>query len=212
MGFVTLGLFAMNQQAVEGAMFQMLSHGVVSGALFLCVGVIYDRLHTRDISRYGGLVKNMPVYATIFMIMTMASIGLPGTSGFVGEFLVLIGTYKVSTTATFVAATGVVLGAAYMLFLYRRVVFGPLTKPDVKAMRDLSAREVFIFAPLVILVFWMGIHPASFIQPMSPSIKRVIDHYNARVLNIAAPAEAAVPVKTEKAEPKHEKSQKGDKK
>ena len=181
MGFVTLGIFAANQQSVDGAMFQMLSHGVVSAALFLCVGVVYDRLHTRDINRYGGLVKNMPRYAAVFMLFAMASVGLPGTSGFVGEFLVLAGAFQVNTTITFLAATGVVLGAAYMLFLYRRVVFGALTKPDVKAMKDLNAREILIFAPLVVLVLWMGIYPSSVIKPMAPSIERVLTNYHARV-------------------------------
>ncbi len=190
MGFVTLGLFAMNQQGVEGAMFQMLSHGVVSGALFLCVGVVYDRLHTREISRYGGLVKNMPLFATFFMIFTMASVGLPGTSGFVGEFLVLLGVYQVSTLAAFVAATGVILGAAYMLYLYKRVVFGAVTNPDVKTMPDLNRREIFIFAPLVALVFWMGIYPSSFITPMAPSIKKVVDNYQARISASVPAAEA----------------------
>ena len=177
MGFVTIGIFTFNQQGIEGAMFQMLSHGVVSAALFLCVGVVYDRLHTREIARYGGLVKNMPKYAAVFMIFTMASVGLPGTSGFIGEFLVLIGIYQVSTGVTFLAATGVVLGAAYMLLLYKRVVFGELTKPDVKAMKDIGAREVFIFAPLVALVFWMGIYPNSFIKPMAPSIAKIVQSY-----------------------------------
>jgi len=181
MGFVTLGIFTFNQQGVEGAMFQMLSHGIVSAALFLCVGVVYDRLHTREIARYGGLVKNMPRYATAFMLFAMASVGLPGTSGFVGEFLVLIGTYKVSTFFAFLAATGVVLGAAYTLYLYKRVVFGELNKPDVKAMKDINVREMAIFAPLIVLVLWMGIYPSTVIAPMAPSLARVIDHYHARV-------------------------------
>jgi len=196
MGFVTLGIFAANQQSVDGAMFQMLSHGIVSGALFLCVGVVYDRLHTRDINRYGGLVKNMPKYAAFFMLFTMASVGLPGTSGFVGEFLVLAGAWQVDTTMTFLAATGVVLGAAYMLFLYRRVVFGALTKPDVKAMKDLNLREVAIFVPLIVLVLWMGIYPSSVIRPMAPSTARVLEHYHARVdvweVERAAAADAAM--------------------
>jgi NADH-quinone oxidoreductase subunit M len=189
MGFVTIGIFSFNQQGIEGAMFQMLSHGIVSAALFLCVGVVYDRLHTREITRYGGLVKNMPRYATAFMIFTMASVGLPGTSGFVGEFLVLLGVYQVSTLTAFLAATGVILGAAYMLYLYKRVVFGETTKSDVKAMKDINPREIMIFAPLILLVFWMGIYPSSFITPMAPAIKKVVDNYHAR---IAQPAEAAV--------------------
>lgn len=177
MGFVTLGIFAVTSQGLDGAMFQMLSHGVVSAALFLCVGVIYDRLHTREINRYGGLVKNMPKYAVAFMIFMMASVGLPGTSGFVGEFLVLLGTYKVNTYAAFGAAIGLVLGAAYMLYLYKRVVFGALTKSDVKSMKDLSLREIMIFVPLIGLVFWMGIYPTSFLAPMQPALTKVIERY-----------------------------------
>ena len=152
MGFVTIGIFSVTTQGLQGSMFQMLSHGVVSAALFLCVGVVYDRLHTREITRYGGLVNNMPRYATIFMLFMLASVGLPGTSGFVGEFLVLLGVYQVSTVTTFLAATGLVLGAAYMLYLYKRVVFGQLTKADVKAMTDVSCREVAVFAPLACAV------------------------------------------------------------
>ncbi len=178
MGFVTIGIFSVTTQGMQGAMFQMLSHGVVSAALFLCVGVVYDRLHTREIARYGGLVNNMPRYATIFMIFMLASVGLPGTSGFVGEFLVLLGTYQVNTITTFLAATGVVLGAAYMLYLYKRVVFGELTKADVKAMADVNCREIAIFVPLIALVFWMGIYPSSFINPMAPALEKVITRYN----------------------------------
>jgi NADH-quinone oxidoreductase subunit M len=177
MGFVTLGIFAMTLQGVTGAMFQMLSHGIVSAALFLCVGVVYDRLHTREIARYGGLVKNMPRYATVFMIFMLASVGLPATSGFVGEFLVLVGTYQVNTTVTFLAATGVVLGAAYMLYLYKRVIFGEAPSAEVKAMPDLSLRELAIFTPLLVLVFWMGIYPSSFINPMTPSIEKLVVRY-----------------------------------
>jgi NADH-quinone oxidoreductase subunit M len=162
-------------------MFQMLSHGIVSAALFLCVGVVYDRLHTREIDRYGGLVKNMPNYAVAFMLFAMASIGLPGTSGFVGEFLVLVGSYQVSTMVTALAATGVVLGAAYTLLLYKRVVFGELVKPDVRAMKDLSAREVMIFAPMIVLVLWMGIYPSSFTRPMAPSLAKVITDFKADI-------------------------------
>jgi NADH-quinone oxidoreductase subunit M len=178
MGFVTLGIFTLTTQGMQGAMFQMLSHGIVSAALFLCVGVVYDRLHTREIGRYGGLVKNMPRYATVFMIFMLASVGLPGTSGFVGEFLVLLGAYQVDTLTTALAATGVVLGAAYMLYLYKRVVFGELTKADVRAMTDISPREIAIFAPLIALVFWMGIYPSSFINPMAPALEKVITRYN----------------------------------
>jgi NADH-quinone oxidoreductase subunit M len=191
MGFVTIGIFAVTTQGLQGSMFQMLSHGVVSAALFLCVGVVYDRLHTREISRYGGLVNNMPRYATIFMVFMMASVGLPGTSGFVGEFLVLIGVYQVSTLTTFLAATGVVLGAAYMLYLYKRVVFGALTKADVKAMTDVDCREVAIFVPLLALVFWMGIYPSSFLKPMAPALEKVITRFHQA--NGDATTEAAEP-------------------
>jgi NADH-quinone oxidoreductase subunit M len=163
---------------MQGAMFQMLSHGVVSAALFLCVGVVYDRLHTREISRYGGLVNNMPRYATVFMIFMLASVGLPGTSGFVGEFLVLLGAYQVNTIVTFLAATGVVLGAAYMLYLYKRVVFGEIKHDDVRKMTDINIREIIIFAPLIALVLWMGIYPSSFINPMAPALEKVITRYH----------------------------------
>ncbi len=174
MAFVTIGLFCFNQQGVEGAIFTMLSHGVVSGALFLCVGVVYDRMHTREIDAYGGLVERMPRYALVFMIFTMASIGLPGLSGFVGEFLVLLGAYKASTWVAFVAATGVILGAAYMLLLYRKVIFGTLTKDSLKAILDMNAREVVLFAPLVVLVFWMGIYPQTFLEPLRKPVEKLL--------------------------------------
>ncbi len=153
----------------------MLRHGVVSAALFLCVGVVYDRLHTREISRYGGLVHNMPQYALAFMVFMLASVGLPGTSGFVGEFLSLIGAFQVNTWVAFFATSGIVLGAAYMLYLYRRVIFGVITKDDVRAMIDLSPREVLIFAPMIAVVLWMGIYPASFLRPMQPSLANLIE-------------------------------------
>ncbi len=166
MAIVTIGLFAFNRQGIEGAMIVMLSHGLVSGALFLCVGVIYDRLHTREINRYGGLSINMPRYAVLFLLFTMASIGLPGTSGFVGEFLSLAGTYQVSTWATLVCTTGIILGAAYMLFLYRRIAFGEIVHDDVRVMPDLSLREIGLLVPIAAVVLWMGIYPESFIAPM----------------------------------------------
>jgi len=178
MGFVTIGIFVLNTQGVEGAIFQMLSHGIVSGALFLCVGVVYDRLHTREIARYGGLVHNMPRYAVVFMIFTLAAVGLPGTSGFVGEILVLFGAYESSSWIAFIAATGVVLGAAYMLYLYRRVIFGELEKDDLKGLLDLDARELAIFAPLVVLVLWMGIYPSSFLDVMHVSVDSLIERYD----------------------------------
>jgi NADH-quinone oxidoreductase subunit M len=186
MGFVTIGIFSMNQQGVQGAVLQMVSHGIVSGALFLCVGVIYDRMHTRLIDRYGGLVERMPKYALIFMIFTMASIGLPGTSGFVGEFLVLTGLFQFSTWFAALAATGVVLGAAYALWLYRRVVFGKLVREDLKTITDVGPREIAVFAPLVAIALWMGIYPASFLTPMSASVSHLIKNYEVALLNSAA--------------------------
>ncbi len=177
MGFVTIGMFTLKQQGVEGSVFQMLSHGIVSGALFLCVGVVYDRLHTREIARYGGLVQNMPRYAVVFMLMMLASVGLPGTSGFVGEFLILIGAFQDNTWVALLATIGIILGAAYMLWLYRRVVFGKITRDDVKGMLDLSPREVAIFAPLVLVVLWMGIYPSSFLNVISVSVEALIQNY-----------------------------------
>lgn len=179
MGFVTLGIFVANQEGLQGAMFQMLSHGVVSGALFLIVGVVYDRLHTRDIDRYGGLADNMPKYAVVFMVMMLAAVGLPGTSGFIGEFLVLVGAFQVSTWFTALAATGLILGAAYMLYLYRRVVFGTITRDDVRVMPDLSWREIVVFAPIVFLVLWMGIYPSSFLKPMQPALANLVERVEA---------------------------------
>jgi len=174
MAIVTIGLFAFNRQGIEGAMIVMLSHGLVSAALFLCVGVIYDRLHTREISRYGGLAINMPRYALLFMVFTMASVGLPGTSGFVGEFLSLAGTYQVSTTMTLLCTTGIILGAAYMLYLYRRVVFGEIVHDDVRAMPDLSMREMALLAPIAAAVMWMGVYPESFLAPMRSDVATLV--------------------------------------
>jgi NADH-quinone oxidoreductase subunit M len=174
MGFVTIGIFTFNIQGLEGAMLQMISHGLVSGALFLCVGVVYDRMHTRDIQRYGGVVNVMPRYAAIFMFFTMASVGLPATSGFVGEFLVLLGAFKASTLVAFIAATGVVLGAAYMLWLYRRVVFGDITNGEVRAMGDLHIRELVIFVPIILMVLWIGLYPKPYIKAMEPSMQNLI--------------------------------------
>jgi len=183
MAIVTVGLFAFNEQGLEGAMIVMLSHGLVSGALFLCVGVIYDRLHTREIARYGGLSINMPKYALFFMLFTMASVGLPGTSGFVGEFLSLIGIYNVSSWVTAVCATGIILGAAYMLYLYWRVAFGVQRHADAAAMPDLNAREWLMLAPIAAAVLWMGVYPDSFLAPIRADI-RALDARLAR----AAPA------------------------
>jgi len=170
MAIVTVGLFAFNKQGLEGAMIVMLSHGLVSGALFLCVGVIYDRLHTREIDRYGGLSINMPKYAILFLLFTMASIGLPGTSGFVGEFLALLGIYEVSSWVALVCTTGIILGAGYMLYLYRRIAYGELVHDDVKAMPDLNAREMALLAPIAAVVLWMGVYPESFLAPMRQDI------------------------------------------
>jgi len=181
MAFVTIGLFVLNPQGIEGGLFQMLSHGVVSGALFLCVGVVYDRLHTREIARYGGLVNIMPKYAVVFMIFAMAGIGLPGTSGFVGEFLALTGAWLYSSALAFVAATGVILAAAYMLWLYRRVIFGELVKDDLKKMPDLKPREIAIFAPLIVVVLWMGIYPKPFFEVMNPSVEALLEDHRAAI-------------------------------
>jgi NADH-quinone oxidoreductase subunit M len=177
MGFVTIGAFTLTEQGIQGSIFQMLSHGVVSGALFLCVGVIYDRIHSREISDYGGLVSRMPRYALFFMLFMMASVGLPGTSGFVGEFLILMAAFEVSTWLAVLATTGVVLGATYMLWLYRRVIFGVLEKENLKAILDLSPREIAIFAPLIVLVLWMGIYPAPFLDAMAASVEQLIANY-----------------------------------
>ena len=177
MGFVTLGIFTVNVHGVEGSIFQMLSHGIVSGALFLCVGVVYDRLHTREITRYGGLAKNMPAYAFVFMFFTMASVGLPGTSGFVGELLVLMGAFEANSWVALFAATGLILGAAYMLYLYRRIIFGKLTKEDLKGLLDLSPREVAVFVPLIVMVLWMGVYPSTFLDPIHASVSKLINDY-----------------------------------
>ncbi|WP_027168990.1 NADH-quinone oxidoreductase subunit M [Mesorhizobium sp. WSM3224] len=181
MGFVTMGIFAMNQEGVQGAIFQMLSHGLVSGALFLCVGVIYDRMHTREIDAYGGLVNNMPKYATAFMIFTMANVGLPGTSGFVGEFLTMLGVFRVNTWVAFFAATGVILSAAYALWLYRRVIFGALTKDSLKNLLDLSTREKAIIYPLVVLVIFFGVYPAPVFDATAASVKTLVTNVTASI-------------------------------
>ena len=183
MGFVTIGIFTLNSQGLEGAIFQMLSHGIVSGALFLCVGVIYDRMHTREIAAYGGLVNRMPKYALVFMVFTMASVGLPATSGFVGEFLVLLGAFYYNTWLAVFAATGVVLGAAYMLYVYRRIIFGKLDKENLMSIKDLSYREIIVFAPLILLVFWMGVYPSPFLDVMSVSVENLITNFNVALNN-----------------------------
>jgi NADH-quinone oxidoreductase subunit M len=192
MGFVTMGIFAMNAQGVQGGIFQMLSHGIVSGALFLCVGVVYDRLHTREIAAYGGLVNRMPVYALIFLVFTMANVGLPGTSGFVGEFLSLIGTFRVNTWVTFFATTGVILSAGYALWLYRRIVFGALEKDSLKAMLDVSPREIAILAPLVVLAIFFGFYPAPVMDVTHAAVDQLISNYQA-ALSGAGKLAAALP-------------------
>ncbi|WP_112810078.1 NADH-quinone oxidoreductase subunit M [Ensifer sp.] len=179
MGYVTMGIFAANTQGVQGAIFQMLSHGIVSGALFLCVGVVYDRLHTREISAYGGLVNNMPKYAVAFMVFTMANVGLPGTSGFVGEVLTLVGAFRANTWVALFATSGVVLSAAYALWLYRRVVFGALEKESLKALLDLSGREKAILYPLVILTIFFGVYPAPIFDATAASVDLLVNNYSA---------------------------------
>jgi NADH-quinone oxidoreductase subunit M len=174
MGFVTFGLFAMNRQGIEGALIVMLSHGLVSGALFLVVGVIYDRLHTREIAVYGGLSNNMPGYALLFMLFTMASVGLPGTSGFVGEFLSLTGTYQASTWGAIAGTTGIILGACYALYLYWRICFGTARTAEAAAMPDLSMREWWLLAPIALAVLWMGVYPESFLRPMRDDVAYIM--------------------------------------
>ena len=188
MGFVTIGIFTLNTQGIEGAMLVMLSHGVVSAALFLCVGVVYDREHSRLIEHYGGLVHRMPVYAFIFMVFTLASVGLPGTSGFVGEFLSLVGAYNTNTWVAALATTGIILGPAYMLWLYRRVVFGDLVKEHLKDIMDLNAREIAIFVPMVLFVMLMGIYPEAFLSVIRVSVENLIVQARSveGALNVAA--------------------------
>ena len=189
MAFVTVGIFAGNEQAIAGSIIQMLSHGIVSAALFLCVGVVYDRIHSREIETYGGLVHRMPFYAFVFLLFTLASVGLPGTSGFVGEILVLVGAFKANTWVAALIATGMVLGAAYMLYLYRRVIFGELTKEHLMKITDLNKREILIFAPLVIIVIWMGVYPAPFLDAIDASVANLVKNYQGA---LAAAAETAM--------------------
>lgn len=179
MGYVTMGIFAANQQGVDGAIFQMLSHGFISGALFLCVGVVYDRMHTRQIDAYGGLVNNMPAYALIFMLFTMANVGLPGTSGFIGEFLTLVGIFQVNTWVALVATSGVILSAAYALWLYRRVMMGDLIKESLRAITDLTSQEKLIFAPLIIMTILLGIYPALVLDLTGPSVQALVENFHA---------------------------------
>jgi NADH-quinone oxidoreductase subunit M len=178
MGYVTMGIFAANQIGVDGAIFQMLSHGFVSGALFLCVGVIYDRMHTREIDAYGGLVSRMPKYAMVFMFFTMANVGLPGTSGFVGEFLTLMGVFKANTWVALVATTGVIFSAAYALWLYRRVTLGQLIKESLKSIADLTPRERWIFVPLIAMTLILGIYPRLVSDVTGPAVESLLAHYH----------------------------------
>ena len=193
MGFVTMGIFTFTQQGLDGAIFQMLSHGLISSALFLCVGVVYDRLHTREIAAYGGLVERMPVYAVIFLIFTMGNVGLPGTSGFIGEFLTLLAAFKVNTYVAFVATSGVILSAAYALYLYRRVAFGALEKPSLKAITDVTPREIIVLAPLVILTIFFGFYPAPILDVTAVSVKALVASLEAAGQAAAAAAPAVAP-------------------
>jgi NADH-quinone oxidoreductase subunit M len=187
MGFVTMGIFAGTTQGVAGGVFQMVSHGIVSGALFLCVGIVYDRMHTREIAAYGGLVNRMPLYALVFMVFTMANVGLPGTSGFVGEFMTLIGTFRVSIPTATLATTGVILSAAYALWLYRKVVFGVL-KPSLASVKDLTFREGLIMMPLVALTILFGFYPKPVLDMSAASVQQLVNNYNTAVTAVKAAA------------------------
>ena len=191
MGFVTMGIFAANQQGVDGAIFQMISHGFISGALFLCVGVIYDRMHTREIDAYGGLVNRMPAYALVFMFFTMANVGLPGTSGFVGEFLTLMGIFQVNTWIAVFATSGVILSAAYALWLYRRVVMGDLIKECLKTIKDMTTRERVIFAPLVAMTLLLGVYPALVLDIIGPSVSALVGNYETALATYEAATQFA---------------------
>ncbi|MDI1266638.1 MAG: NADH-quinone oxidoreductase subunit M, partial [bacterium] len=188
MGFVTMGIFAATTQGVAGGVFQMVSHGIVSGALFLCVGIVYDRMHTREIAAYGGLVNRMPLYALVFMVFTMANVGLPGTSGFVGEFMTLLGTFKVSIPTATAATLGVILSAGYALWLYRKVVFGALTKPALASIKDLTFREGLMLYPLVALTILFGIYPKPVLDMSAASVQQLVNNYQAAVTAVKAAA------------------------
>jgi NADH-quinone oxidoreductase subunit M len=191
MGYVTMGIFAANQQGIDGAIFQMISHGFISGALFLIVGVIYDRMHTREIDAYGGLVNRMPVYALIFLLFTMANVGLPGTSGFIGEFLTLMGIFQVNTWVALVATSGVILSAAYALWLYRKVVLGELMKESLKSIKDMTGRERAIFAPLVVMTLLLGVYPSLVTDIIGPSVEALIGNYETALAQAAAASDVA---------------------
>jgi NADH-quinone oxidoreductase subunit M len=191
MGYVTMGIFSVNQQGIDGAIFQMISHGFISGALFLCVGVIYDRMHTREIDAYGGLVNRMPAYALIFMFFTMANVGLPGTSGFVGEFLTLVGVFQVNTWVAMIATSGVILSAAYALWLYRRVVMGDLIKESLRSITDMTSREKAIFAPLVFMTLLLGVYPALVLDLIGPSVAALVGNYDTATAAFEAASQLA---------------------
>jgi NADH-quinone oxidoreductase subunit M len=186
MGFVTMGLFAMTAQGLAGGIFQMISHGIVSAALFLCVGVVYDRMHTREIAAYGGLVNRMPVYAFVFMVFTLANLGLPGTSGFIGEFLTLLGTFRVNNWVTTFATLGTILSAAYALWLYRKMIFGRLEKPSLAGIKDLGWREIVILAPLVVLTIVFGVYPQPVLDISAASVTQLIDNFHHAVSSVQA--------------------------
>ncbi|MGY8709629.1 NADH-quinone oxidoreductase subunit M [Bradyrhizobium sp. 18BD] len=188
MGFVTMGIFAGTMQGVAGGVFQMISHGIVSGALFLCVGIVYDRMHTREIAAYGGLVNRMPLYAMTFMVFTMANVGLPGTSGFVGEFMTLLGTFKTSIPTAFFASTGVILSACYALWLYRKVVFGSLVKPSLMTIKDLTFRECLTLFPLIALTILFGVYPKPVLDMSAASVQQLVNNYNTAVTAVKAAA------------------------
>jgi NADH-quinone oxidoreductase subunit M len=192
MGFVTMGIFAANQQGVDGAIFQMISHGFVSGALFLLVGVVYDRMHTREIDAYGGLVNRMPIYALLFLLFTMANVGLPGTSGFVGEFLTLIGVFQVNTLVALVACTGVILSAGYALWLYRRVVWGDLIKESLRSMSDMTGRERALLFPLAAATILFGVYPSLITDIIGPSVAELVADYDLATAELRASAAVAV--------------------
>ena len=181
MGFVTMGIFAGNDQGVQGAVFQMLSHGLISGALFLCVGVVYDRMHTREIAFYGGLTSKMPWFAAIFLMFTMANVGLPGTSGFIGEILTLTAVYEVSTWTALFAASGVIFSAVYALTLYRNVMFGEITNPALKAITDIDRRELIVFVPLIVGTLWLGVYPAAVLDLTSTSVEALTAGFRAAI-------------------------------
>lgn len=186
MGFVTMGIFAGTIQGVAGGVFQMISHGIVSGALFLCVGIIYDRMHTREIAAYGGLVNRMPLYALVFLVFTMANVALPGTSGFVGEFLTLIGTFRVSLPTAFFATTGVILSAAYALWLYRKIIFGSLVKPSLMTIKDMTFRECVTLFPLIALTIWLGVYPKPVLDVSAASVQQLVNNYTTAVTAVKA--------------------------